>query len=83
VASSEDPKRSWKGRNNNKISSNLVNNWITSGSFNSELSKTIIQVFLQYMFMAPETLSFHKTDSPKLFDFIQFKRLLFVGISMW
>ena len=46
MASSEDPKHSWKGRDNDKISSNLVNNWITTGSFNSELSKTIIQVFL-------------------------------------
>ena len=52
-----------------KNSSDLVNNGITIGSFNSELSKMSIQVLLKFLSVGPETLSLHESDSPKLFDF--------------
>ena len=48
-----------------KNSSDLVNKWITIGSFRIELSKIIIQVFLQFMSVGPETLSLHESDSPR------------------
>jgi hypothetical protein len=36
-----------EGANTKKISSNLVNNWITVASFNKALSRTFIQSILE------------------------------------